>query len=261
VTSVSDTFGGTVVHWNLAGWALNRGAPGVAQALARAVLAFDPLPVAVTANEVCSAQYEVLADVLGPAGYSAAAAWSIPEFGAAGCTSYGNVALWLGGNGGVEQFVYPDEAQIAGAATREKRTLLRVTSATLPLRIATTHPPPVAAVAAQQVRLAAAWLAERASGAPTVVAGDLNLVPWRSALDAFYRDHAEADRLPRALARPTQRGLRKLDYVFVPRAQMVIDGSISVAFRCRLSDHARIAARVAIRPASAGVQRRDGQST
>jgi endonuclease/exonuclease/phosphatase family metal-dependent hydrolase len=235
---------GTVVQWNLAGWARHHGASEVARALARAVLARDPRPLAVTANEVCSGQYDVLRDELGPVGFSAAAAWSIADFGEPGCGSYGNAIFWRGGDGGVERFVYPDDAQVDGAATREKRTLLRVTAAAFPLQVATTHPAPVPRVAAEQVELAAAWLAERADGSPTVLAGDLNLSPWQSALDPLYRSHQEADRLPRVLGRPTHLGLRKLDYIFVPRDRMRIAGSISIRFRCRLSDHARISATV-----------------
>jgi endonuclease/exonuclease/phosphatase family metal-dependent hydrolase len=235
----------TVVHWNIAGWARHRGDPLVARALSRAVLARAPLPVALTVNEVCSPQFDALEQALAPAGYSAAAAWSIPHFGDPRCASYGNAVFWRGGDGGVERLTYPDRLQIDGAATRERRTFLRVVSATSPFAVATTHPAPQADVAARQVALAAEWLAERRGGPPTVLAGDLNLPPWSRGLDVVYADHQEADRWPRRLGRPTHRGLRKLDYVFVPRDRLRIAGRIGIAFRLRLSDHARITASIA----------------
>lgn len=235
---------GAFVHWNVAGWARHHGDPLVARVLARAVLARDPLPAAVTVNEVCSPQFDVLAEALAGAGYSAAPAWSIPRFGDPRCASYGNAVLWRGGDGGVERLTYPDRLQIDGETTREKRTLVRAVSATMPFAVATTHPAPRSAVAARQVAFAAEWLADDRDAAPTVLAGDLNLPPWNPALDVLYAEGEEADRWPRRLARPTHRGLRKLDYVFVPSGRMRIVGSVGIAFRCRLSDHARITANV-----------------
>jgi endonuclease/exonuclease/phosphatase family metal-dependent hydrolase len=216
----------------------------VALALARVVLDRDPVPLAVTTNEICSGQYDALADALATAGFSAAAAWSIPAFEPEkGCASYGNAVFWRGGRGDVECFVYPDDLQADGVATREKRTLIRAVSATLPFAIATTHPAPRDAIAAGQVSAAAAWLAER-TDVPTVLAGDLNLPPRRRALDVFYADHEEADRWPRRFPRPTHVGLRKLDYVFVPRNRMRVRGGLSITFHRRLSDHARLAAEI-----------------
>jgi hypothetical protein len=242
---------GTVVHWNLAGWAMHRGEPAVAAGLVDRVRSRPELPLAVTVNEVCSRQYDTLATALAECGYEAAPAWSIPHFGEPGCSSYGNAVFWRGGDGGVQRQVYPDDHQVDGGATREKRTLLRAVSRTMPFAIATTHPSPHRAVAARQVGWAARWLAEY-TGPPTILAGDLNLPPWNDALDVLYADHQEADRWPRRLSRPTHRGLRKLDYVFVPRARLRIVGPIGIAFRPRLSDHARITAAVATRPAPDG---------
>ncbi len=242
---------GSIVHWNLAGWTRNSGDPAVARRLARDALATDPPPLAVTANEVCDGQYDALVEVLAPAGYSSAAAWSIPDFGDPACRSYGNAAFWRGGDGGVERYTYPDELQADGAATWEKRNALLATSASLPFRLATTHPSPRSGVADGQVRALTAWLDEHAGGPPIVLAGDLNLTPRRHALDALYRTNQEADAFPRWLPRPTHRSLRKLDYVFVPRDRLRISG-YSRRFRCALSDHALLRARVSGRAEGRG---------
>jgi endonuclease/exonuclease/phosphatase family metal-dependent hydrolase len=239
---------GSLVHWNLAGWARHAGDAGVARWLARHVLELDPPPLAVTANEVCDGQFDALAGLLAPFGYSAAAAWSIPDFGDPACRSYGNAVFWRGGDGGVERHTYPDPLQADGAATREKRNVLLVTSATLPLRIATTHPSSRRGVAERQVRACVDWLAARRDDVPTVLAGDLNLTPWRHALDGLYATCQEGEWLPRRLARPTHRGLRKLDYVFVPADRLRMDG-YALRFRCRLSDHALVRARFSTGPA------------
>lgn len=237
---------GLVAHWNLAGWARHGGDLAVAGSFARWITTRRRLPLAVTVNEICSGQFELLAEALEPHGFSAAAAWSIPDFGRPRAASYGNAILWRGGNGGVERHVYPDHLQVEGAATAEKRVLLRVTAAEIPLRFATTHPAPRRAAAARQVAAAAAWLAidpaDGEPGVPTVLAGDLNLPPRHRALDALYASHREAERMPRCCARPTHRGFRKLDYLFIPRSGMRFVGGLSVRFRPRLSDHARISA-------------------
>lgn len=241
---------GSILHWNLAGWAWHRGRPDVARRLARDVLDAHPRALAVTANEVCDRQFEALAEALEPAGFSAAAAWSIPHFEQPGCRSFGNAVFWLGDDGGVERHTHPDDLQVDGAATREKRNVLLATSALLPFRVATTHPSPRPHVAEHQVRATLDWLDARAAGKPIVLAGDLNLSPRREVLDPLYRTHQEVDRCPRWLPRPTHRGLRKLDYVFVPRDRLRIDGR---SIRCRpgLSDHALVSARTSWRIARA----------
>lgn len=254
---VGSLLPGLVVHWNLAGWARHSGDLGVAGWFARWILTRSRLPFAVTVNEICSGQFELLAEALEPRRFSAAAAWSIPDFGRPRAASYGNAIFWRGGDGGVERHVYPDSLQVDGAGTVEKRVLLRVTAADVPLRVATTHPAPRREVAAGQVAAAAAWLGAGAvagAGAgdrdplgPTIFAGDLNLPPRHRALDGFYASHREAGRLPRCVARPTHSGFRKLDYLFVPRSGMRVVGGLSVRFRPSLSDHARIAAVVDLR--------------
>src|SRR3954447_3181688 len=137
---------GAVAHWNIAGWAMHRGDTAIATTLANWVRSRTELPLSLTVNEVCSAQFDVLREALAGSGYEAAAAWSIPDFDEPGCASYGNAVFWRGGNGGVESLTYPDDAQVDGAATREKRTLVRAVSATLPFAVATTHPAPHAEV-------------------------------------------------------------------------------------------------------------------
>jgi endonuclease/exonuclease/phosphatase family metal-dependent hydrolase len=242
-SSRGDAPNGSIVHWNLAGWARNAGDSAVARRLARDALATDPPPLAVTANEVCDAQYDALLELLAPAGFSGAAAWSVPDFGETGCRSYGNVVFWRGGDGGVERYTYPNELQADGAATREKRNVLLAASATGAFRVATTHPSPRLEVAEGQVRALTEWLDERSAGPPILLAGDLNLTPRRHALDELYRTHQEAERLPRWLPRPTHNSLRKLDYVFVPRDRLRISG-YTLRFRCALSDHALVRARI-----------------
>jgi endonuclease/exonuclease/phosphatase family metal-dependent hydrolase len=234
------------VHWNVAGWSMHRGSPEVAEALAAAVLEMPSRPLAVTVNELCDGQYDVLRTELGGAGYQAASAWSIPDFGQAGCGSYGNAIFWRGGDGGVERWTYPDALQVDGAATVEKRNALRVTVLDPPIRIATTHPHPDRRWAAAQVGYAADLLADQPGDLPTVLAGDLNLTPWNSALTPWYRRGDEADRLPRRLSRPTHRSLRKLDYVFAPRGTVRIAGPLRLSWQCRLSDHARLSVPVAL---------------
>jgi endonuclease/exonuclease/phosphatase family metal-dependent hydrolase len=241
---------GTIVHWNIAGLAMNSGRPGVAVALAEAVRRLSPAPLAVTVNEVCDRQYELLLAELAPLGFCGAAAWSITDLGRDDVSSYGNVVLWRGGDGGVERWTYPDDLQVDGPATREKRTLLRVTSATLPLRIATTHPHQQSVWAGRQVRYAAEVLGAGFQELPTVVSGDLNLPPRSRALDGWYSDHQEADRLPRFVSVPTHRSFRKLDYVFVPRDRMRVVGCPRRALRFRLSDHVRLTVGVEVSTAS-----------
>lgn len=249
-----DLLPGSVVHWNLAGWARHSGGLEVAGSFARWITTRRRTPLAVTVNEICSGQFELLAEALEPLGFSAAAAWSIPEFGRPRAASYGNAILWRGGNGGVERHVYPDDLQVDGADTGEKRVLLRVTAARLPLRFATTHPAPHRPTAARQVAAAATWLglddADSGTEAPTVVAGDLNLPPRHRGLDVLYASHREAEHLPRWLARPTHLGLRKLDYLFVPRSRMRVVGGLSVRFHPRMSDHARLSAVVDLLPSN-----------
>jgi endonuclease/exonuclease/phosphatase family metal-dependent hydrolase len=125
--------------------------------------------------------------------------------------------------------------------------VLLATAASLPLRVATTHPSPRSDVVEGQLRATADWLDARATGPPTVLAGDLNLSPRRRVLDGLYRTREEAGRFPRWLPRPTHRGLRKLDYVFVPRDRLRFYG-YSLRFRCRQSDHALVRTRVLWRP-------------
>ncbi len=246
---------GVLLHWNLAGWARHQGRPEVARRFADAVLDAAHPALAVTVNEVCDRQYDALAEALTPAGFSAAAAWSITDFDRPGCTSYGNAVFWRGGNGGVERLSYPDELQRDGAATRERRTLLIASIAGSGLRIATTHPAPHRAVAARQVAHACRLLAAR-SERPFVLAGDLNLPPWNCALDPLYATHQEADRWGRRWSRPTHQGLRKLDYVFVPGGPMRVVSRLHIGFRPRWSDHARLAVRIA--PATGESGRRQG---
>jgi endonuclease/exonuclease/phosphatase family metal-dependent hydrolase len=181
--------------------------------------------------------------------FSAAAAWSIPEFGDPACRSYGNAVFWRGGDGGVERHTHPDDLQADGAATREKRNVLLATSATLPFRVATTHPAPRRDVAERQVLASVDWLDARAAGKAIVLAGDLNLPPRSPALDGLYRTCQEAERLPRWSARPTHCGFRKLDYMFVPRDRLRLDG-YALRFRCRYSDHALVRVRVSPRSAT-----------
>lgn len=235
-----DAAAGTLLHWNLAGWARHRGRPEVARLFADVVLAAGRPPLAVTANEVCSGQFDALAETLAPAGFSAAAAWSIPDFDMPGCASYGNAVFWRGGDGGVERVTYPDHLQQDGASTRERRTLLIASAARSPLRIATTHPSPQRGVAARQVAFLADLLSQEADR-PCVLAGDLNLPPRDTALDALYASHEEADHFPRRFPRPTHQGLRKLDYVFVPRSLVRRMSQLRISFRPAWSDHARLA--------------------
>jgi hypothetical protein len=231
---------GTIVHWNIAGLAMHSGRPEVAVALAEAIKRMPTPPLAVTVNEVCDRQYDALLAELQPLGFCGAPAWSITDLGRPGVSSYGIAVLWRGGNGGVERWTYPDDLQVDGPATREKRALLRVTSATLPLRIATTHLHQRRGWAAGQARYAAEVLDDGPQELPTALAGDLNQSPWSRGLDRWYSDHQEADRLPRFVPVPTYRGLRKLDYVFVPRDRMRIVGCPRRAVRLRLSDHVRL---------------------
>lgn len=245
---------GTVAHWNIAGWARHRGDTGISTTLADWVRSQPELPLSLTVNEICSGQFDVLGSSLAEAGFSSAAAWSIPDFGEPGCASYGNAVFWRGGDGGVERLTYPDEAQIDGPATREKRTLVRAVSATLPFAVATTHPAPHTDLAARQVAIAAEWLAAR-TDPPTVLCADLNLPPSNSGLDVLYAGYQEADRWPRRLARPTHTSLRKLDYVFAAQPRMRIATPIGIAFRLHLSDHARITAGVEVRTTPDGPAR------
>jgi endonuclease/exonuclease/phosphatase family metal-dependent hydrolase len=232
-----------LLHWNLAGWARHQGRPEVARLFADAVLDVARPALAVTVNEVCDRQYDAMAEALAPAGFSAAAAWSIPDFDRPGCASYGNAVFWRRGDGGVERITYPDELQQDGASTRERRTLLIASAAGFPLRIATTHPAPYRGLAARQVAHAVGLL-EAQPDRPCVLAGDLNLPPWDRALDPLYATHQEADRWGRRWSRPTHQGFRKLDYVFVPRGSMRVVPPLRISFRPRWSDHARLAVRI-----------------
>ena len=103
------------------------------------------------------------------------------------------------------------------------------------------------AVAARQVAAALALL-DGDDARPVVLAGDLNLPPWSAALDPLYASHREADRLPRWASRPTHQGLRKLDYVFVPRTGVRRTARLHVAFRPRWSDHARLSVELELDP-------------
>src|SRR4051812_25183298 len=118
--SAAGRVAGTFIHWNIAGWARHRGDAGVVAALAQWVRSRPELPLAVTVNEICSGQFEVLGNALAESGYASAVSWSIPEFGEPGCASYGNAVFWLGGDGGVERLTFPDAVQQDGPGTREK---------------------------------------------------------------------------------------------------------------------------------------------
>lgn len=253
----ADAVAGTLLHWNLAGWARHRGRPEVARLFADVVLAAPRSPLAVTANEVCSGQFDALAEALAPGGFAAAAAWSIPDFGMPGCASYGNAVFWRGGDGGVERIAYPDRLQQQGADTRERRTLLVATAARPSLRIATTHPAPDRRVAARQVAYATDLLS-RDADRPCVLAADLNLSPRDAALDALYASHEEADRFPRRFPRPTHQGLRKLDYVFAPRDLVRFVSRLRISFRPAWSDHARLAVDLGLADGVADTDHRTG---
>jgi endonuclease/exonuclease/phosphatase (EEP) superfamily protein YafD len=92
---------------------------------------------------------------------------------------------------------------------------------------------------------------------PFLLVGDLNLPPRDHALDALYATHDEADRLPRWCPRPTHQGLRKLDYVFVPRGTVEVASRLRISFRPRWSDHARLAVDVRV---TGGTWRREGRT-
>ncbi len=117
----------SVMHLNIAGGTENSGGTGVADKLADSVASRAPgLPLAVSVNEVCIQQWSRLYDrltALGYTGHFGPSTWSTP--GRCGKDKpYGNAIFWQGGHAKAETFWFPDENQVDGAATSEKRNMV-----------------------------------------------------------------------------------------------------------------------------------------
>ncbi len=114
-----------VMHLNIAGGKLNRGEPAVAHRLADSVADRKPgLPLAVSVNEVCFNQWEVLHSRLQALGYTGH--FGPANFNEDRCSgqAFGNAIFWQGGHADARTFWIPDDHQIRGAATEEKRNMV-----------------------------------------------------------------------------------------------------------------------------------------
>ncbi len=250
---------GTVLEWNVSGFSGNRGSAAPVDALIRQVQAMSPPPVAIVLEELCSSQYDLLRNRLSaaPLAYRSANAWSIPAFGQPSCASFGNAVFWQGDAepDGVQALTFPDAVQADGPNTQEKRNLLCVAfrspetpaAASTPLRVCGTHLFRLPAVSTQQFGFVRDRVEQfNATGPPTLLVGDLNLLPTTPVFDDWYGGgYAEADLSPRAQARPTTRLNVKLDYAFVPRATARVTQTADITFVPE-SDHAMYVAHVAV---------------
>jgi endonuclease/exonuclease/phosphatase family metal-dependent hydrolase len=246
---------GSVVEWNMSGFSQNKGSTTSADVLVQELAKRSPLPLAVVTTETCSAQFDVLRERLAapPFAYRAAENWSIPDFGQPNCASFGNGIFWLGDAppDGVERLTYPPETQAEGAATQEKRNLLCVrfttpetpAAAATPLRICGTHLDNDATVAGRQFAVARDRIdRDNSTGPPTLLLGDLNMIPGTAALDPWYGTgrYIEADGPDRFHARPTTNGKFpfKFDYGFLPSATVVRAQPAAIQQEPAVSDHA-----------------------
>lgn len=241
---------GQVLEWNMSGYSLHKGATTPVDRLVQEVSARGAAVVAVVTEETCSAQFDRLRDNLTPLGFSAAANWSIPQFRRPGCTSFGNAVLWRGtaAPDGVQRMTYPASTQAQGAATQEQRNLLCVsfavaataTTAATPLRVCDTHLHRDPRFSALQAGDALSTVdQDNRTGPPTMLLGDLNLLPGSSALDGWYARYTEADLSPRTSARTTTTGKFpfKYDYGFVPKDRVAVPATADIVPVPTLSDH------------------------
>jgi endonuclease/exonuclease/phosphatase family metal-dependent hydrolase len=114
-----------VMHLNIAGGKRNKGEPAVAHRLADSVAARRPgLPLAVSVNEVCFNQWEVLYNRLQSLGYTGHFGPANFHEGRCKGKAFGNAIFWLGGHADASTFWIPDAHQIDGAATEEKRNMV-----------------------------------------------------------------------------------------------------------------------------------------
>jgi endonuclease/exonuclease/phosphatase family metal-dependent hydrolase len=244
---------GSVVEWNMSGFSQNKGSTTPAEVLIQTLAKRSPLPLAVVTTETCSAQFDLLRERLAaaPFAYRAAENWSIPNFGQPNCASFGNAIFWLGDAppDGVERLTYPAATQAEGAATQEKRNLLCVRftthetpAAATPLRICGTHLDNDAAIASRQFAVARDRVDRyNRAGPPTLLMGDLNMIPGSAAFDPWYRTgrYIEADGPDRSTARPTTNGKFpfKFDYGFLPSATVARAQPAAIQQEPASSDH------------------------
>jgi|GEM_PF-7033348 len=125
----------SVMHLNIAGGTRHKGQTAIADRLADSVADRAPgLPLAVSVNEVCVQQWERLfsrLQALGYTGHFGPSNWheehTCDQEQACRCgpgKPYGNAIFWVGGHAEARTFSIPDEHQINGAATLEKRNMV-----------------------------------------------------------------------------------------------------------------------------------------
>lgn len=241
---------GELLEWNISGFSLHKGATPPVDRLVQEVSARGPALVAVATEETCSAQFDALRDRLAPMGFSAAANWSIPAFNQPGCASFGNAVFWRGqpAPDGVQRVTYPAAVQANGAATQEQRNLLCVaftlpataTTAAAPMRVCGTHLDRDARVSARQAPITLSTLDEdNRTGPPTMLLGDLNLLPTAPALNDWYARYTEGELAPRNRTQPTTTGKFpfKYDYGFVPPSRVSVPTPADIVSVPNLSDH------------------------
>ncbi|HEY0094072.1 MAG TPA: endonuclease/exonuclease/phosphatase family protein, partial [Archangium sp.] len=205
-----------VMHLNIAGATRHEGRTGIADRLADSVADRAPgLPLAVSVNEVCFQQWNRLHSRLVALGYTGHFGPSLFSTARCGNQPFGNAIFWLGGHAEAQTFPIPDEHQINGAGTAEKRNMV-CGRANFPERTwyCSTHlvngNTTVAGRQADNIRAIANLLN---TNHRAIIMGDFNLRPGDAAMTRWFGGFwLDADE---CRCRKTHSGGSKIDYILV----------------------------------------------
>jgi endonuclease/exonuclease/phosphatase family metal-dependent hydrolase len=170
-----------IVQFNMCGRACFGGGSGIAATVSQLILAKDAM--AASLQEVCKGQFDSIDTTLRPRGYDS---WFTTTVTGTSCGSYG-IALFWKSSDNIRQGGY--SVPLASDGTEARRLTCQKLSyqGALPWYMCSTHLTPFSATArqAQIADVARNLTVNLETGAPTVLGGDLNNLPYLSSTDQY----------------------------------------------------------------------------